>query len=284
LYNKGSERQDDLGLNVYHTRFRILDQSTGRWWQVDPKADKAGQEIWSPYEYSFDNPVRYNDPNGDCIPCKQFWNSFKQAYASNFASLKTTLTTNPLTTLKGITANGALELASNTATLGGYGIVKQNLALGKAVINKDAKGAGAIFGDAAANVTQAAVVAGVAKGINVLKGNTSSGLGDLTKAEVKGIQSVVESAERPLEVGGSAASGTRRGVGTNLPIGKGQGTRSDIDYIAPPSSLPYFEGYQNRLPSIDPSSGIIPGLGNPNIGPIIRFEPNAKPVFIPMNE
>ncbi len=37
LYNKGSERQDDLGLNVYQTHFRILDPAIGRWWQVDPK-------------------------------------------------------------------------------------------------------------------------------------------------------------------------------------------------------------------------------------------------------
>ena len=99
-------------------------------------------------------------------------------------------------------------------------------------------------------------------------------VGDLTRAEVKQIQGVVNQAGRPLEVVGSAASGTRRGVGTDLPIGKGPGTRSDIDYLAPPSSAQHFNGLQGGLPSIDPATGIVPGVGNSNIGPVIRFEPD----------
>jgi hypothetical protein len=98
-------------------------------------------------------------------------------------------------------------------------------------------------------------------------------VGDLTRAEARQIQRVVSEAGRPLEVVGSAAAGTRRGVGTNLPLGKGPGTRSDIDYVVPPSSLQHFEGLQGKLPSIDPKTGIIPGVGNTNIGPVIRFEP-----------
>lgn len=97
--------------------------------------------------------------------------------------------------------------------------------------------------------------------------------GDLTISEIRQIQLVVNEAGRPLEVVGSAATGSRRGVGTNLPLGKGQGTRSDIDYVVPPSSLPHFEGLQGKLPSIDPNTGIIPGVSNPNIGSSIRFEP-----------
>jgi hypothetical protein len=106
-------------------------------------------------------------------------------------------------------------------------------------------------------------------------------LGDLTSAEVQQIQKTVDEAGRPIEVGGSAASGTRRGVGSDLPIGKGEGTKSDIDYLAPPNSIKYFEDTETQLPGLDPNSGIIPGTGNPYIGPYIRFEPNAKPVTIP---
>lgn len=69
LYNNGAERQDELGLEIDLTKFRTYDPAIGRWWQIDPKADEAGQELWSPYNYSFNNPIRYNDPNGDCIPC-----------------------------------------------------------------------------------------------------------------------------------------------------------------------------------------------------------------------
>jgi hypothetical protein len=76
LYNQGTgkkifrtERVYDLGLNVDQSRDRTYDYITGRWWQVDPKADTEGQESWSTYQFGFDNPVRYNDPYGDCIPC-----------------------------------------------------------------------------------------------------------------------------------------------------------------------------------------------------------------------
>ena len=108
-----------------------------------------------------------------------------------------------------------------------------------------------------------------------------AGLGDLTSAEVRQIQGVVDRAGRPLEVVGSAARGSRRGVGTDLPMGKGPGTRSDIDYLVPPSSRQYFTGFESQLPSLDPASGIIPGVHNPYIGPAIRFEPEAIPFLVP---
>ncbi|HEY8937363.1 MAG TPA: RHS repeat-associated core domain-containing protein, partial [Cyclobacteriaceae bacterium] len=65
LYNKGSERQDDLGLNVYQTHFRFLDPAIGRWWQVDPKTDQ--QYDLSAYNSMNNNPILYNDPLGDII-------------------------------------------------------------------------------------------------------------------------------------------------------------------------------------------------------------------------
>jgi RHS repeat-associated protein len=69
LYNAGSNLQDQLDLNVYETQFRTYDPVLGRWWQVDPKPDDGDQESLSTYQYSLDNPIRYNDPNGDCPPC-----------------------------------------------------------------------------------------------------------------------------------------------------------------------------------------------------------------------
>ncbi len=52
-----------------------------------------------------------------------------------------------------------------------------------------------------------------------------------------------------------------------------EATASDIDYVAPPSSIPYISPLQGRLPGIDPVHGVIPGYGNPHQGPVIRFEP-----------
>jgi len=104
----------------------------------------------------------------------------------------------------------------------------------------------------------------------------SSGLGDLTRGEVGAIQGVVNKAGRPLNVVGSAANGTRRGFGSNLPIGKGFGTQSDIDYLVGHSSAPYFEGLQTGLPS---NTGIIGGNPNPFMGPSIQFVPRGRPPF-----
>lgn len=46
----------------------MYDPAIGRWWQVDPKSDFGDMVSWSPYNYSFNNPIRYNDPFGDCPP------------------------------------------------------------------------------------------------------------------------------------------------------------------------------------------------------------------------
>ncbi|MEQ8627770.1 MAG: RHS repeat-associated core domain-containing protein [Ekhidna sp.] len=75
LYNQGAgekqfrtERIKELGLNWDMTKFRTYDYAIGRFMQVDPLADQGGQEGLTPYQYSFNNPVLYNDPYGDC-PC-----------------------------------------------------------------------------------------------------------------------------------------------------------------------------------------------------------------------
>jgi RHS repeat-associated protein len=75
LYNQGTgektfntERVFDLDLNIDLTKYRAYDPATGKWWQVDPLADEPDLTSLTPYNYSFNNPVRYNDPYGDC-PC-----------------------------------------------------------------------------------------------------------------------------------------------------------------------------------------------------------------------
>ncbi|MEL6989140.1 MAG: RHS repeat-associated core domain-containing protein, partial [Bacteroidota bacterium] len=64
-YN-GSERVDDFGLDLDFAKFRTLDPSIGRWLQIDPAAE-ASFSI-TPYNSMHNNPIRYNDPNGDFIP------------------------------------------------------------------------------------------------------------------------------------------------------------------------------------------------------------------------
>ena len=62
-----TERQQELGWDM--TKFRMYDYALGRFINVDPLADAAGQESWTPYHYVRNNPTNFNDPYGDCDWC-----------------------------------------------------------------------------------------------------------------------------------------------------------------------------------------------------------------------
>jgi RHS repeat-associated protein len=58
-----------LGLAVRdESGARMYDPQLGRFLAVDPLADREGQESWTPYHYGFNNPARYNDPDGEIPP------------------------------------------------------------------------------------------------------------------------------------------------------------------------------------------------------------------------
>ena len=66
LYN-GNEYQ--AGLDVYDFNARTYDPVTGRFLQVDPNVEDGEQQGFNPYHFSFDNPIKYNDPDGRCPTC-----------------------------------------------------------------------------------------------------------------------------------------------------------------------------------------------------------------------
>lgn len=56
-----------------------------------------------------------------------------------------------------------------------------------------------------------------------------SGYGDLTADELAALKRAAAKSGEEIDVVGSTAKGTRRGAGSDLPIGKGDGTKSDLD-------------------------------------------------------
>lgn len=62
-FNAGNELNENFGINLYETFYRLQDVQTGRFLNADPYAEKYFG--LTPYNYAANNPVSINDPLGD---------------------------------------------------------------------------------------------------------------------------------------------------------------------------------------------------------------------------
>ncbi|GAB3309988.1 RHS repeat domain-containing protein [Luteimonas notoginsengisoli] len=250
---------EDAATGLVYMQQRYYDPILGRFLSRDPvNADASTGANFNAYWYANNNPYRFSDPDG-----RQSWEKIKEFILPSTTALGSrgepgTAASN----LTGAAKQGFNQLSSAAGMASGNPAAMINAPQLPIASNELAGAAIVEVGTAAA---------GAFTGLATRAGNLPSRFGDLTKAEAKAIQSVVNQAGRPLDVVGSAASGTRRGVGTDLPIGKGPGTRSDIDYTTAGSNSGNFDGLQQNLPSLAPH-GILQGAPDAGL-PSIRFEP-----------
>ncbi len=64
----GNEEQTEFDLNLFDFNARFYDGAIGRFNSIDPLSDATSQINLSPYQFSWNNPINLNDPNGMCPP------------------------------------------------------------------------------------------------------------------------------------------------------------------------------------------------------------------------
>jgi RHS repeat-associated protein len=101
--------------------------------------------------------------------------------------------------------------------------------------------------------------------------------GTMTAAEEAEVLGIASEYETTFDVVGSRAKGTGRNIGTNLPKGKGSGTRSDIDFridLGHPSVFYVIQDLECVNGGIG-SASVKHGFSRPTFPPFYRLSPNG---------
>jgi RHS repeat-associated protein len=151
---QNKEFTDGSGLDVYDFNARTFDQQIGRFLQIDPLFEDQ-QESLTPYHFSYDNPIRFNDPDGrspdGCCDLGDLWQDVKDVARQGMLSI-----------------GGALNAWSSNQMMGA-GRADPNKQSGLTSSDRKAIAIGQVVGDAASIVT-GVIEVGLAGGGELVSG------------------------------------------------------------------------------------------------------------------
>jgi RHS repeat-associated protein len=154
LYN-GNEILSELNLNLYDFKSRFYDPAIGRFISIDVLADHPRQIGISPYQFSWNNPIRYNDPNGECPDCWEFLKGFGRGVGSG--------------------AQGTWNFVTNDAWKADTWKATSNLLLGAAALGPTGNSSNLYAVDAALGTNTMGAVGGVSAAIDNAVDKVASG-------------------------------------------------------------------------------------------------------------
>lgn len=277
LYNQGTgektfhtERVFDLELNVDQSKYRTYDYTTGRWWQVDPLADEGDLVSLTPYNYSYNNPILYNDPEGDCPQC--IWGAIIGAAVDYGTQVAVNLVQgkdlgDALTDVDG----GSILLSAGVGALtGGLSALKgASGAVKVADAVADVAKAGDKVADVAKTVDKVADVASVTKNAQTGAQFEKTVVTNLEKSGHKNIsQQVTVKAENGVK--------TRVDV-----VSKDAGGKVKLTEAKSSQSAPLTKNQKSAFPSIEQKGGTVVGKGKPGFEGGTKIPPTKVEIVRP---
>jgi len=139
-YN-GKELTQDFGLGWYNYGSRFYDPAIGRFISVDPQADAPNLVNWSPYHYTYNNPIAFVDPDGE-NPIRALMAAAKVGKRAYKAYRKAKKAGRKLTSkdLKQIGLDEVMDMADDFQTIfsaGDVGFIERLAAAGDLIIGTD---------------------------------------------------------------------------------------------------------------------------------------------------